>query len=83
MEQCSSFVGIYSILADIVHETRNTSTNALHSQDVVLQLPDGVEVDDIRWISVYCRQYDIDFGHVKFSEVFEKSRKVFTNPNKF
>ncbi len=50
---------------------------------MVLQLPDGVEVDDIRWISVYCRQYDIDFGHVKFSEVFEKSRKVFTNPNKF
>ena len=34
-------------------------------QDIELTLPQGVEVDNIRWISLYCRQFNMDFGHVK------------------
>lgn len=34
-------------------------------QDVELNLPQGVEADNIRWISLYCRQFNMDFGHVK------------------
>ena len=35
-------------------------------EDVVLTLPPGRTVDELRWISVWCRKYQIDFGHVIF-----------------
>jgi len=34
-------------------------------QDIELTLPQGVDADNIRWISLYCRQFNMDFGHVK------------------
>merc|ERR1712062_418527 len=34
-------------------------------QDIELTLPQGIEVDNIKWISLYCRQFNMDFGHVK------------------
>ena len=34
-------------------------------QDIELNLPQGVETGNIRWISLYCRQFNMDFGHVK------------------
>lgn len=34
-------------------------------QDIDLQLPQGIGVHDVKWISLYCRQFGIDFGHVK------------------
>ena len=58
------------------------------SEDVVLQLPAGVTVDQLkwdsyfiifiiihyyyyfRWISVWCRDFDINFGHVTFPKNF-------------
>ena len=33
-------------------------------QDIDLRLPNGIRVKDIKWISLYCRQFGIDFGHV-------------------
>ncbi len=36
------------------------------NQDIKLQLPPGVKVSDLQWLSLYCRDYDIDFGHVMF-----------------
>ena len=35
-------------------------------EDVVLTLPPGRTVDELRWISVWCRDYQINFGHVTF-----------------
>ena len=37
-------------------------------QDIELTLPDGMEAENIRWISLYCRQFNMDFGHVKIGE---------------
>lgn len=34
-------------------------------QDIELSLPQGVEAENLRWISLYCRQFNMDFGHVK------------------
>lgn len=34
--------------------------------DVNLELPPGVKVRDLRWFSVYCRQYNVDFGSFVF-----------------
>jgi len=33
-------------------------------KDVVLHLPPGTTVDQLKWISVWCRQFNINFGHV-------------------
>merc|ERR1712126_683312 len=34
------------------------------NEDIVLELPAGVHVDDLTWISVWCRQFSIDFGNL-------------------
>ena len=31
---------------------------------VVLTLPPGVPSDTVQWLSVWCRQFAVDFGHV-------------------
>ena len=36
-------------------------------QDVVLTLPPSLPVTRLQWVSVWCRQYGIDFGHVIFT----------------
>eukprot|EP00090_Calanus_glacialis_P036161 TRINITY_DN6168_c0_g1_i1.p1 TRINITY_DN6168_c0_g1~~TRINITY_DN6168_c0_g1_i1.p1 ORF type:complete len:216 (-),score=41.82 TRINITY_DN6168_c0_g1_i1:55-702(-) len=35
-------------------------------EEIVLTLPPGKTVDQLRWISVWCRDYQINFGHVTF-----------------
>lgn len=34
--------------------------------EVELVLPPGVEASDLRWLSVWCRRYSVDFGNVVF-----------------
>ena len=34
------------------------------SEDIVLQLPPSLQAQDIKWISVWCRKFAVDFGHV-------------------
>jgi len=33
-------------------------------KDITLKLPSGMSFNDIDWISVWCRRYGINFGHV-------------------
>lgn len=35
-------------------------------ETVKLNLPAGVKVADVQWLSVYCRIMKVDFGHVDF-----------------
>ena len=35
-------------------------------QDIQLRLPPGVRVADLQWLSLYCRNFNIDFGNVRF-----------------
>jgi len=32
-------------------------------QDIVLKMPPGRKVSDLKWISVWCRDFVVDFGH--------------------
>lgn len=34
------------------------------SEDIVLSLPPSLRSEDIKWISVWCRKFAVDFGHV-------------------
>lgn len=37
-------------------------------EDLEIKLPIGIRVSDLKWISLFCRDYNIDFGHVIFPE---------------
>ena len=36
--------------------------------EVTLTLPNDLEVDDLKWISVWCRQYSVNFGDFYFAD---------------
>lgn len=38
------------------------------TQDIVLKVPEPYSVEDLRWLSVWCRDYKINFGHITFPE---------------
>ena len=35
------------------------------TDEILLKLPDNVAVSNLRWLSVWCRAFSLDFGHVK------------------
>jgi len=37
-------------------------------EDISLSLPDYITVHDIKWLSVWCRDYKVNFGHVAFPD---------------
>ncbi|CAH0554651.1 unnamed protein product [Brassicogethes aeneus] len=38
--------------------------SAYNNTDVILRLPNGKRIRDIRWLSVWCRRFTVDFGEV-------------------
>lgn len=34
-------------------------------QNVLLKLPNGIKVKDIRWLSVWCRKFTANFAHIE------------------
>jgi len=36
-------------------------------EDVEFDLPEGVSADDVVWVSVWCREYKVNFGEVMFT----------------
>merc|ERR1711983_301727 len=34
------------------------------SEDITLKMPPGADVKDIKWLSVWCRDFNVNFGHV-------------------
>ena len=35
-------------------------------RDVILTLPAGLKTSDLAWLSIWCRKFKTDMGHVKF-----------------
>lgn len=42
-------------------------------QDIILELPEDYDIYHIDWLSVYCSQFNIDFGHVKIGSEISPS----------
>merc|ERR1712080_497442 len=40
------------------------------SKDITLTLPPGKTVDQLKWLSVWCRDFTVNFGHVNFPANF-------------
>ena len=41
---------------------------------IELTLPDGVKVTDLKWISVWCRLFSINFGDFIFPKFYQASK---------
>jgi len=39
---------------------------SFNKEDIELTLPPGVTVDQLRWMSLWCRKFGISFGHIVF-----------------
>jgi len=37
---------------------------AYNNADIVIKLPSGKSLQNIRWFSVWCRRYRVNFGHI-------------------
>lgn len=40
-------------------------TRRYRNKDITLSLPDGKTLRDIKWFSVWCDEYSVDFGSIK------------------
>ncbi|XP_074107985.1 protein Skeletor, isoforms B/C [Cotesia typhae] len=47
---------------------------AYHNENVVLKLPQGKKIRDIRWLAVWCRRFTVDFGDIVFPAHLEIPR---------
>ena len=36
------------------------------TEEIILKLPENAIVANLRWLSLWCRAFSVDFGHVKF-----------------
>ncbi|XP_018016326.1 uncharacterized protein LOC108673057 [Hyalella azteca] len=47
-------------------------------ENVLFRLPDGVKVSQLRWISVWCRRFTVNFGSLRVPEnlILPKKRKL-------
>eukprot|EP00095_Tigriopus_kingsejongensis_P004981 maker-scaffold96_size378025-snap-gene-2.47 protein:Tk04981 transcript:maker-scaffold96_size378025-snap-gene-2.47-mRNA-1 annotation:"domon domain-containing protein cg14681 precursor" len=39
---------------------------AFNNERLIIQLPSGVQADDIKWLSVWCEIFGVSFGEVNF-----------------
>jgi len=45
--------------------------SAHNGETVELSLPEGYKIEDLKWFSVWCRQFSVDFGNVMIPANFE------------
>eukprot|EP00092_Neocalanus_flemingeri_P050266 GFUD01058046.1.p1 GENE.GFUD01058046.1~~GFUD01058046.1.p1 ORF type:complete len:142 (-),score=23.89 GFUD01058046.1:98-523(-) len=53
------------------YEYRNQDApilKAASNEDLTLILPENIKVSEIKWLSVYDRKFDVDFGNLMFPE---------------
>ncbi|XP_074594209.1 protein Skeletor, isoforms B/C-like [Brevipalpus obovatus] len=50
------------------------------NQNVLLNLPKGRTIKTIKWISIWCRSFTADFGHVKIPPNFEPPKPLNLGP---
>ena len=41
--------------------------NRFDQETVELVLPDNIEIENLKWLSVWCRAFHINFGDLKFN----------------
>ena len=35
-------------------------------EDVIIKLPPNIAMDEIKWLSVWCRKFSVSFGEIQF-----------------
>ncbi|XP_042228432.1 protein Skeletor, isoforms B/C-like [Homarus americanus] len=47
----------------------------IDGKNILLHLPPGIKVTEMKWFSVWCRRFTVDFGHVTIPENLDPPRK--------
>ncbi|XP_066978046.1 protein Skeletor, isoforms B/C isoform X3 [Macrobrachium rosenbergii] len=47
----------------------------MDGENLVLHLPPGMKVTDMNWLSVWCRRFTVNFGHVNIPDTLDPPRK--------
>ena len=47
-----------------------------NSQDIYLNIPQGLDVKDLRWISVWCRQFGVNFGDLIWGDKLRNTPEI-------
>ena len=56
----------YQKILNSTVRTEKVLTEHYGKEDVILTMPDGIKTGDLTWLSVWCRYYRLDMGHVIF-----------------
>ena len=49
-----------------MRQNLHSSFQEFKGDTVTLEMPDGVKVTDLRWISVWCKKFSVNFGDLFF-----------------
>ncbi|KFM69923.1 Protein Skeletor, isoforms D/E, partial [Stegodyphus mimosarum] len=52
------------------------------SHNIAITLPDSKKISDIKWLSVWCRKFAVNFGHVMIPSGFDAPKPVNLGPFK-
>ncbi|RWS24858.1 Protein Skeletor:-like isoforms D/E [Leptotrombidium deliense] len=55
---------------------RQIRLQAYNNQNLILKMPGGRKIKDVKWISIWCRLYTVDFGHIKIPDNFDAPKEV-------
>jgi hypothetical protein len=53
---------------------------AYESETITLTIPEGWQMSDIKWISVWCRQFSVNFGELVVADGFKASSGDINSP---
>jgi hypothetical protein len=46
------------------------------NNEIVLTLPDDLTTDDVKWLSVWCRKFSVNFGDILFENQAENVNTI-------
>jgi hypothetical protein len=52
----------------------------MRNENVLLKLPSGMKVRDIKWLSIWCRRFTVNYGEVYISRDFDIPRPMQLHP---
>ncbi|RWS23194.1 Protein Skeletor:-like isoforms D/E, partial [Leptotrombidium deliense] len=49
---------------------------AYKNQNLLLKMPDGRKISDVKWISIWCKKFTANFGHINIPQNFDAPKEV-------
>ncbi|RWS22358.1 protein Skeletor: isoforms B/C-like protein, partial [Leptotrombidium deliense] len=47
-----------------------------NNENLILKMPEGRKISDVKWISIWCKKFTINFGHIDIPQNFNAPKEV-------